>query len=398
MKTQNLFQYGGNGKISAYPTLTNRSRTVNTETLCNTLENLVDKVLDEGKKRFENLIEQCQGSLNYYTHPMIQTVDDGILDLLIISVLWDVNNGKWGNSSYKNNERLFNKLMNLKLEYPTMTSGVERLRSKLARRVLDNPGFSTGEKTLENLKLLCMWLTATNEFNEEVMRFYPWISFFESVPRSFVELYLNEIDGFAKWFEKEARHILGNYHSNLTESDATIEQEAGLNGRYRDNKDDAQCYLNMVGTFLINRKMKRDFFGSKHQILFLPEKMTGAKKCQSVEILKGHICSNCTSNCYISNISNQMKERGIYTFIIQNGSSITNYLKKWANQKEVGVIGSAHVAGLLSVALEMKRLNLPAQCVVLINGLYEEQLFGRRQKSGFETSSVKTKKQVLAFA
>lgn len=93
-----------------------------------------------------------------------------------------------------------------------------------------------------------------------------------------------------------------------------------------------------------------------------------------------------------------MKDKGIYTFIDRDESGIAGYLNKWANQNDVGIIASAHLVDLLSVAFEMERLDMPAQCVILENGIYKEQLFGPEKEAVAIQLQKHQEKRHVAFA
>ena len=93
-----------------------------------------------------------------------------------------------------------------------------------------------------------------------------------------------------------------------------------------------------------------------------------------------------------------MKDKGIYTFIDRDESGIAGYLNKWANQNDVGIIASAHVMDLLSLAFEMVKLDMPARCVILEYGVYKEQLFGPEKEAIATQMQKHQEKRHVAFA
>ncbi len=330
------------------------------------IESLTDKVLSEGEKRFSQLISQFEGSRFSHSFPKNLTRNEALLDILILGSLWNLYKGQWGNSSLRNTERIYKKMHQLQAAPSDHSAKVEKLRQKLARRVLNNPGYTRGDFTPDQFKLLCIWLSATNEFSEEAFRMYPWISFFDTIPAVMAHQYLGGIIDFANWFDMESHREYRKFSATYNGLSKPFNRgEKGRNPKYRNGREEVEYHLNLVGATLLNRKMRPAFQGSKHQIVFLPGRLAKSENCQSVEILKGSVCSHCTADCEIAKISLELKELGIYTFLINEPSGISEYLDKWTNQTEVGIMGIHHALDLLSISLEMRRRNIPSQCLPL---------------------------------
>jgi hypothetical protein len=58
-------------------------------------------------------------------------------------------------------------------------------------------------------------------------------------------------------------------------------------------------------------------------------------------------------------------EKGYEVHIIPHSSDFTTWLKKFAVGKDIGIIGVACPLNLITGGLELKSLNVPAQCLLL---------------------------------
>jgi len=328
------------------------------------LDIFTDHILKEGHTQFDQLIHQYRCSAAFMNNGFKQSSDENVLDILIMGVLWNQYKGKWG-GSIAMKKAILNKLYTIRKNNAFLKPMADNLRGKLTP-MLDHPVDENIEMNADNLKHLTMWLSATGEFNEELLRIESWIEFLAGIPKSMEQFFLVHVERFALWFEEEAHAAMKNYTRGVRQFLSThLLKYRGKEDYFFTGRNEVEYHLNMVGASIMNRSMQKEFLETEHQILLLPSCMKKNENCMSVEVMQGRICTNCTEGCNISKVSQQMKEEGVHTFIIQHSSSFSKYLERWANQNKIGLIGTACTLNLLMGGFEMKRLNIPAQCVFL---------------------------------
>ena len=60
-----------------------------------------------------------------------------------------------------------------------------------------------------------------------------------------------------------------------------------------------------------------------------------------------------------------MSKQGITAYLIPHSSDFSRFLVKWKDNRDTSLIGVACVLNLIAGGYEMKRLNIPSQCVFL---------------------------------
>lgn len=329
------------------------------------LDLFTDKVTEFGHNRFANFIKRYRCSVAYLQNDFTQTLDENLLDVLIMGVLWNEYKGRWGNS-IKSKEKILTQLFYLRKTNAGIKSQVDNVRGKLSARMLNNSTVVNATLSLANFALLSSWLSATTEYNEEVVRMRSWIKFLEGIPSIESEMFLKDVVSFADWFKTEARIELKKYTRGVDSFLASHKQKyQGKENYFFTGRHEVEYHLNMVGASILNKSMRKEFMETDYQVLLLPSCMTKGENCQSMEIMQGTVCTHCSANCNVSRVSREMLRQGTHTFIIKHSSGFSSYLKKWANQKKVGLIGTACTLNLLAGGFEMKRQNIPSQCVFL---------------------------------
>lgn len=330
-----------------------------------TLDSFGTQVIHQGQMRFGDIIQKFQSSGVYLRSEFDLKPDECLLDLLIAGILWNQYKGCWG-KSIELKAKILNQLYVLRQNNPQLKPFVDKVRGKLSYSLLNNSSIPDISISLSNLEKLCVWLSATNEFNEEVKRIEIWMLFMATLPeKKYVEL-LNNILDFASWFKIEAKKNLGIFTKGV---DAFLakhtENYKGKEDYFFTGRSEVEYHLNMAGAAIMNRCMKDDFLAADHKVLLLPSCMAKNNNCKAYEVMHGYVCAHCTKGCSILEASSRMKENGGHTFIVHHSSGFSKSLKRWANKKNVGLIGTACTLNLLTGGYEMKRLNIPAQCIFL---------------------------------
>lgn len=220
---------------------------------------------------------------------------------------------------------------------------------------------------LEQIDHVCKWFEATGEFREQALRFIRWRAFWgnESPEDLYKTFYL--IEEFTNWFEKSSEKVLGKYTEN-------VESFLKFSGKfYQWREDRISCtrsrleyHLNMVGAELMNRAFSSEYINTSTKVVLVPGCMRGKlpNKCEAKKVKEGLICQGCLSGCHVNQLREMGKKHGFDVYIIPHASD----LSLWGPKKDRsarGVIASACVTTLVEGGWELKRYDVPAQCVLL---------------------------------
>lgn len=221
--------------------------------------------------------------------------------------------------------------------------------------------------TLEKIDHVCRWFEAAGEFREQALRFIRWRAFWGTRNPDQLFRIFSGIEEFTNWFDSESTKALGKYTENVERFLQNADQE------YRWREDRIQCsrtrleyHLNMVGAELMNRAFRAEFSKTEERAVLVPGCMRGksAGECKAAKLREGLTCTGCFSKCHV----NQLREMGIKhnfrVFIIPH----TSDLSLWSPHEGTllrGVIASACVTTLVEGGWELKRYDVPAQCVLL---------------------------------
>lgn len=333
----------------------------------NSLEKFTDSFLFDANKKLGHLAQDYLQFLKTNNNPDAGVHDDYILEILIIGVLWNNYASKAFNTK-ESSTQLLKKLYVYRKEHPSLKPQVDWLRGKLSTFLLDNPDKAKTEYTLSNFESLLHWLSATGEFNEEVIRMSGWFKYWETKSSLQFQKDLSSIAAFGETFTLAAKNALGHYTMQLT----NFQKYTLKSYKYREDyffvgRKENEYHMNMVGAEIMNRNLREKFENTKYKAALLPACMRTVPEggCKAVNDGKELVCTMCNSQCNIGQVAKNMKEKNVKTYIIPHSSQFSKFLVKWANNSETGLIGVACVLNLLGGGYEMKRLNIPSQCVFL---------------------------------
>ena len=329
------------------------------------LDLFAEKVTTEGHKKFGSMLRRYRGSLEYLNNNFKQSLDENLLDLLMLSVLWNEHKGRWGRN-IKMKEKLLSQLFQWRTSYPNHKERLDALRGKLAQKWINRNANFDIEPSLNNFRKLNLWLSATNEYNQEVFRLNSWLTFLETIPEIEAKEFFNKLASFGNWFKTEAGRTLNTFTYGVNSFLKNHQTDyVGREDYFFTGKKEVEYHLNMVGAAIMNKNMRSEFLDTEHKVLLLPSCMKKSENCQAVEIMNGTVCRHCNTDCNISKVSTEMLNQGVHTFIVNHATGFSSALKQWANQSRIGLIGTACTLNLIQGGIEMKRLNIPAQCIFL---------------------------------
>lgn len=213
---------------------------------------------------------------------------------------------------------------------------------------------------------LLVWLDATGDFPHEVKRMEIWNSYFKTLQSDKYNDLSDRIFNFADWFNKEATVQLGKFTTGVR---CFLEQHEklyiGREDYFFTGRLENAYYLNMVGAAIMNRCLKPQFNKTKQKIVMLPSCMIKNKDCKAKQQGLVSICRHCTADCPVSITTLALQNEKVSTIIIEHSSDFSKSLKEWSDQSHTGLIGTACVLNLLEGGFEMKKNNIPSQCIFL---------------------------------
>jgi hypothetical protein len=224
---------------------------------------------------------------------------------------------------------------------------------------------------LEQIDRVCKWFEATGEFREQALRFIRWRAYWGTKSEQELFKIFYQIEDFTNWFNEASVTALGKYTENV---DSFLER---ISRSYKWREDRVSCtrsrleyHLNMVGAEILNKAFRTEFNKAEKMVVLVPGCMRGRPEgeCEAIKLKEGLICNDCMRGCRINSLSKSGKEgtgdSAFDVYIIPHASD----LSLWSPQpgKPVrSVVASACVTTLLEGGWELKRYNVPAQCILL---------------------------------
>ncbi len=349
-----------------------RDEQSNSENYYKRVNEFADTIVEHAQNTITPFIHDYINYLKTYKLEDIRKVEEYILELLSFGVLWRVYAGK---------------ALSVKFApFITMARMAEwRKKHQRVKPVIDFsrgilltvfllPGKKHKKPDIPNLDQIdhvCKWFEATGEFREQALRFIRWRAYWGS--KSQKELYniFYAIEEFTNWFNDASIEVLGKYTSNV---DSFLERAAN---NYKWREDRVSCtrsrleyHLNMAGAELMNRAFRPEFNQSEAKAVLVPGcmRMRPEGECEAVEVKEGLICSDCRPGCRVNQLRKQGKTQKDHAafdvYIIPHASDLSLWSPK-AGEPARGVVASACVTTLVEGGWELKRYNVPAQCVLL---------------------------------
>jgi hypothetical protein len=333
-----------------------------------------DEVLAEAEDRVQALVEAFQAYLQRTGHESPRSHAEYAFELLTLGVLWRVYAGE-AIGLTRAPQRLLAGLAQLRVrawrqQNESLKSVIDFWRGVLATLFLFRPhsGKATSP-TLDNLDRLLNWLTAANDFKEEVKRLRTWRDFLADQQPGDVKKNLDAAISFATWFEARSQITLGHYTPH-------VEQFlADTHPGYRWREDVIFCgrqrveyHLNMTGTEILNRAFREKFLKTDRKLVLLPPCMTAQPRnqCEARSTPFGARCAGCTPGCRVHQVTKLGEKHGFEVLIMPHELSVfSNPQMQPTKDSTVGIVGVSCPLTNVTGGWETKDMGLPAQGVLL---------------------------------
>jgi len=117
----------------------------------------------------------------------------------------------------------------------------------------------------------------------------------------------------------------------------------------------------------MNRALYASFSSTKVKVVLVPQCMgkNFRNGCCAKKNEVDSSCTSCTDDCNINMIKQLGEREGFKVRIIAHSTNFSKSLKQCKNQVHTGVIGIACILNLLTGGYEMRKLNIPSQCIFL---------------------------------
>lgn len=338
------------------------------------IRNFTEAVLSQSNSALKPIVNDFISFLKNYNLEEVREYEEYLLELISFGVLWKT----YSETALASQTGPFITLARMaewRKKHQRIKPYIDLARGVLTTLFLlrKNSGSKPPDvPTLNQIDDVCKWFEATGEFREQALRFVRWRAFWGTKNKEELSQIFSEIHNFTQWFVDETDKQLGHYTSNVNDFISAKQKH------YHWREDRIQCtrsrseyHLNMVGAELMNRAFRNEFKKSEKKVVLLPGCMrSNIENCKAKRVKEGLICEGCDSSCNV----NQLREMGLKNegdkkfdvYIIPHASDLTLWSPQPGRPK-LGVIASACVTTLVEGGWELKRYDVPAQCVLLDN-------------------------------
>lgn len=298
----------------------------------------------------------------------VRTFEEYVYDFLSAGVYLNIYSS-YSNHSSSGLLKLQKSLYQLRRKNKSLKPYIDPLRGIISTAFLySKNGNKKITNPLKEFSKLILWLEAAGEFREETKRFEIIYNFLKNGEQNYAGNFISSIKKFGGWFETESIKQLGNYTRGV--NDFIKEQHEKY--RWKENyiftgRERIEYHLSLVGAELMNNGFKKSFYETKKKALLVPACMRFKRddECKAIANNFDMQCTGCSLECRVNHLTKLGKEKNFSVHIIPHSSDFTTWLKTWAVGTNVGVIGVACPLNLITGGLELKSLDIPAQCVML---------------------------------
>ncbi len=341
----------------------------NSQEYYNTIREFTNTVLDHSQKTLTPIAEEYMQYLQKHNLEKIRGIEEYILELICFGVLWEtyakmalsVRIAPFITMAYMSEWRKKHQRVKPLIDFVRgMFLTIFFISEKTKNHFSPTP-------TLVNIDQVCKWFESTGEFREQALRFVRWRAFWGTINQDDLNEIFITIHNFTIWFEENTLIELGKFTQNVDE----FLKNSGKRFLWREDRISStrariEYHLNMVGAELMNRAFRKDYEVTETKAVLLPGCMRGKSNndCNAKRVKEGLICAGCIPECNVNKLRVMGEKQNFKVYIIPHASD----LSLWSPQKGMptrGVVASACVTTLVEGGWELKRYDVPAQCVLL---------------------------------
>lgn len=289
-----------------------------------------------------------------------------VLDALILGEFWNCYNKYATIPFLKQKKYLLQFLYSLRYVSIKSKSFFDSVRGYLASVTITKPSEAPANIDLESISRLTDFMDATTEFKEESIRIKYLSAKISKLSRKASGNLLLTIMTLADKFREISKENLSDYTQDIsvfleTHHDTYFRKE----NYFFTGRSETEYFLNIIGANLLNMDLKEEFLNTRKKIVILPCCMTDSASCKAKPHEHGFSCVKCNPDCHVYDILDSLDCKISECILIKHSSNFSKQLKPWAHQKHTGLIGVACILNLLKGGYEMKKLDIPSQCVFL---------------------------------
>lgn len=301
----------------------------------------------------------------------LYSVEEHGFELLVLGTLWDIYSGDAGNLG-EVPAQLLTGLARLRKQGGALKPGLDFIRGIMSTIFMSPDLYDHLFKldiSLDHLDKLLDWLTASGEFNQEVVRLRRWEEYLHTLPENKVKDILATAITLACWFRTRSEEVFGEYTENVDRylnelrPDRYWREDVIFCGRRR-----VEYHLNMVGAGIMNRIYRDGFLKTSRKAVLIPSCMRRlpADECKGRTDAEDFHCAGCTAECNVFRLIGMGREYGFSVHVVSHESSISKTQSKVEYLNiDTGIIGVACVLNLISGGWLLDSLGISAQCVLL---------------------------------
>ncbi len=351
------------------------------------LSAFTDEVLDEMKSLTDIIVddyifyrENCGYRENYGASRLYSKEEAGF-ELLVLGTLWEVYSGD-SNELEEVPKQLLTGLSKLRGQGCSLKPGVDFIRGILSTMFLSPDLYDhlyVLDVSLTHLDKLLVWLEATGEFRQEVMRLREWEKYLKTLPDAQAQDILATSITLAAWFEDRSAEVLGNYTQNVDRylnelrPEHYWREDVIFCGRRR-----VEYHLNMLGAEIMNRAFRERFLNASKKAVLIPAcmRLLPDDECKGRKDENGFHCMGCTAGCNVFELMKVGKEHGFLVEVVSHESSISaNRTEHPVLNSDTGIVGVACVLNLISGGWLLDSMGIPTG----INIMQLKQVLGISQ-------------------
>ncbi len=342
----------------------------NSNSYYNDIENFSKAVLEKAEQNFSSIFNAYEKFIVNQNVEIIRSREEYIFEFLLIGIFWNRYSGA-SLRVKKYQKNILKKLYHVRQQKSSIKKFIDPIRGILStiflfktlsyQHTISNP-------SLFNFILLIDWLEASGEFKQEVKRLKIWENFYSSLYTIQVNNTLTEAIKFANWFEAKAEIEIGIYTPKVEEYlHKKIEKHLFKEDIIFCARGRNEYHANMFGAAIMNKAFKNDFNSSKKKAVLVPSciRIKNDNKCKAKREGLDYICDDCTPGCRVHQLKQMGKNYNFDVYIIPHSSDFSKWLKEKGVNSNIGTIGIACINNLIAGGLELKELDIPAQCVLL---------------------------------